>query len=47
MRLVYIQTVLVLATILGAAVAQDEPMRLVYFVEHEDEQAEDFIEISL
>jgi hypothetical protein len=43
----YIQGVLVLALLVGSEAAQEEATRLVYFVEHEDEQAEDFIEITL
>jgi hypothetical protein len=38
--------ILIIATLLFSIFAQ-EPTTLIYFVEYEDEQAEDYIEISL
>ena len=39
--------ILLAAVLLANALAADDPTRLIYFVEHEDEQDEDYISVSL
>ena len=41
----HILALLCLVLLLVTAVTNDEPTRLTYYVEHEEEQDEDFIEI--
>ena len=37
----------VLALLVVLLLAQSKPTRLIYFIEHEDEQEEDYIEVTL
>jgi cytochrome c-type biogenesis protein CcmH/NrfF len=39
--------ILILAVLLVCSWAQEEPTKLTFFIEHEEEQEEDYIEVSL